>query len=121
MLPVLDDSWKSDHYRRLAIAVFWDMKYSSSIIPDTLALELTRVLQYSRREYLDLAWLREIKLIALSVVFKVLKEKNIKVNNPEAIEAFTRYAIASFRPLIAVIYRIEQLPNSDCLTIYLSE
>ena len=90
-------------------------------IPDTLALELTRVLQYSKRESLDLALIREIKIIALSIVFKVLKEKNIKVNNPEAIEAFTRYAIDSFSPLLDVIYRIEKLPNSESLSIHLSE
>ena len=91
-----------------------------SLIPDTLALELTIILQYSKRKSLDLALLREIKIIALSIVFKVLKEKNIKVNNPEYIEAVTRYSIDSFSPLIAVIYRIERLPSSNSLIIRLS-
>ena len=91
------------------------------LIPDTLALELRTVLQYSDRKSLDLALLGEIKLRVLSIVSKVLKDKNVKIDHPEDIEAFTIYAIDSFSSLLDVIYRIEQLPNPDSLTIRLSK
>ncbi len=90
------------------------------LIPDTLAIELTKIFQYSRREFLDLALLREIKLKTLSIVFKVLKEKNIKINNIQEIEAFTICTVDWFISLLDVIYRIEQLPNSESLIISLS-
>ena len=91
------------------------------LISDALAVELTNILQYSRREYLDLALLREIKLIALSVVLRVLKEKNIKINNVREIENFTICTLDWFLFLLNVIYRIEKLPNPDSLIICISE
>ncbi len=53
------------------------------LIPDALALELTIVLQYSNRKSLDLALLKEIKLRVLSIFSRVLKEKNIQINNTQ--------------------------------------
>ncbi len=65
------------------------------LIPDTLAIELTNVLENSKRESLDLALLREIKLRALSVVFRTLKEQNIKTNNPQDIQDFAIWGLSS--------------------------
>ncbi len=89
-------------------------------IPDALALELTNVIQYSKKKALDLALLREIKIKALSVVFKVLTERNIKTDNPEDIEAFAISNLDCFDSLVDVILRIEKLPNADSFTISLS-
>ena len=91
------------------------------LIPDTLAIELTKVLQYSRRESLNLALLREIKLQVLSIVFKILKNNNIQINDVQEVEAFAISNINNFSSLLDVIVRIEQLPNSDSLAIRLSE
>ncbi len=74
-------------------------------IPDTLAIELTTVLQYSNRKYLDLALLREIELQVLSVISK----------------GFAISTIYCFSSLLDVISRIEKLPNADSLTIRLSK
>ena len=89
-------------------------------ISDTLAIELTKVLQYSRRQFLDLALLREIELRVLSIFFKILKENNIQISNLQEFEVLAISNINSFSSLLDVIYRIEQLPNADSLTISLS-
>ena len=91
------------------------------LIPDTLAIELTNVLENSKRESLDLALLREIKLRALSVVFRTLKEQNIKINNPKDIQDFAICTMDWFGSLLDVIVLIEELPNPDSLCICLSK
>ncbi len=58
------------------------------LIPDNLAIELTNVLENSKRKSLDLALLREIKVRALSVVSTALKEQNIKTSAPQDIQDF---------------------------------
>ncbi len=90
-------------------------------IPDALALELTTVLQYSKRKSLDLALLREIELRVLSIFFKILKENNIQISNLQEFEVLAVSNINSFSSLLDVISRIEQLPNPDSLTIRLSK
>ena len=89
-------------------------------IPDNFACELTKIVQNSNRKSLDLALLREIKVKALSIVSRILKERNIKTDNPEDIEAFAISNLDCFDSLLDVILRIEKLPNSDFLTICLS-
>ncbi len=89
-------------------------------IYDTLAIELTIVLEYSARESLDLALLREIELKVLSVFSKILKGNNIQINNVQEVETFARSNIDSFSSLLDVISRIEKLPNSESLIICLS-
>ncbi len=74
-------------------------------ISDALALELTKVLQHSKKESLDLALLREIKLRVLSILSK----------------AFALSNIDCFGSLLDVIFRIEKLPNPDSLIIFVSE
>ena len=74
-------------------------------IPDALAIELTKVLQYSKRKSLDLALLREIELRVLSTISK----------------GFAISTIYCFSSLLDVISRIEKLPNADSLTIRLSK
>ena len=91
------------------------------LIPDTLAIELTNVLENSNRESLDLALLREIKLRALSVVFRTLKEQNIKTNNPQDIQDFAICTLDWFGSLLDVILLIEELPNPNSLCICLSK
>ena len=91
------------------------------LISDSLALELTNVIQYSNRKSLDLALLREIELGVLSVFFKILKENNIQISNLQEFEVLAVSNINSFSSLLDVIYRIEQLPNPDSLTIQLSK
>ncbi len=73
-------------------------------ISDTLALELTIILQYSRRESLDLGLLKEIEDRVLSIISK----------------GFSISSIYYFTSLQDVISRIEKLPNSDALTIFVS-
>ena len=90
-------------------------------IPDALAIELTTVLQYSKRKSLDLALLREIELRVLSIFFKILKENNIQISNLQEFEVLAVSNINSFSSLLDVIYRIEQLPNADSLSIRLSK
>ena len=89
-------------------------------ISDTLAIELTIVLEYSARESLDLALLREIELKVLSVFSKILKGNNIQINNVQEVETFARSNIDSFSSLLDVISRIEKLPNPNSLIIRLS-
>ena len=90
------------------------------LIPDNLAIELTNVLENSKREFLDLALLREIKLRALSVVSTALKEQNIKTNNPQDIQDFAISTLDWFGSLLDVILLIEELPNPNSLYICLS-
>ena len=90
------------------------------LISNTLAVRLTKFLQYSRRKFLNLALLREIKMKVLFTVFKVLTEKSIKINNIQEVEAFAICTVDWFISLLDVIYRIERLPNSNSLTIRLS-
>ena len=90
------------------------------LISNTLAVRLTNFLQYSRRKFLNLALLREIKMKVLFTVFKVLTEKSIKINNIQEVEAFAICTVDWFISLLDVIYRIERLPNSNSLTIRLS-
>ena len=90
-------------------------------IPDNFAYELTKIVQNSNRKSLDLAWLRDIKLQVLSIVFKILKNNNIQINDVQEVEAFAISNINNFSSLLDVIVRIEQLPNSDSLAIRLSE
>ncbi len=89
-------------------------------ISDTLAIELTIVLEYSARKSLDLALLREIELKVLSVFSKILKGNNIQINNVQEVETFARSNIDSFSSLLDVISRIEKLANPNYLIIRLS-
>ncbi len=89
-------------------------------ISDALAVELSVVLEYSTKESLDLALLREIELKILSVFSKILKEKNIQINNVQEAKGFAMSSISYFTSLLDVISRVENLPNSDSLTIFVS-
>ncbi len=91
------------------------------LIPDNLAIELTNVLENSKRKSLDLALLREIKVRALSVVSTALKEQNIKTSAPQDIQDFAICTLDWFGSLLDVIVLIEELPNPDSLCICLSK
>ena len=90
------------------------------LIPDNLAIELTNVLENSKRKSLDLALLREIKVRALSVVSTALKEQNIKTSAPQDIQDFAICTLDWFGSLLDVILLIEELPNPNSLCICLS-
>ena len=73
-------------------------------ISDALAVELSVVLEYSTKESLDLALLREIEGRVFSIISK----------------GFSISSIYYFTSLLDVISRIEKLPNADSLTIFVS-
>ena len=68
-----------------------------------------------KRESLDLVLLREIKVRALCIVSKALKEQYVKTNNAQEIQAFAISTMDWFDSLLDVILLIEQLPNPDSL------
>ena len=89
-------------------------------ISDALAVELTNVLERSDNSFLDLVLLKEIKKQTLFVVSKSLREQNTQIDSSQQIQDLAISSIDWFGSLLAVIRIVERLPNSNFLTIQLS-
>ena len=74
-------------------------------ISDALAVELTKILQYSERKSLDLALLKEFESRILSTISK----------------GFSISTVYYFSPFLDVISRVENLPNANSLTIFVND
>lgn len=90
-------------------------------ISDSLTLKLTNILEKSDNSFLDLVLLKEIKNQTLFIVSTGLREQNMQIDSPQQIQDLAISSIDWFGSLLAVIRIVEKLPNSNSLTIRLSE